>query len=139
MVNPIAVVIDCRGVGESLVKELSDSIRPRNGWRSYEARRLGYVDGRDNEELKVGRDECDEKRVVLKSFYSWQMVDAVRAAREKRRKAKRAANASGGSTSDSDDLFSGRARWWSNGRRSSGNTSPTVLDTNGDRDQCRMM
>lgn len=139
MVDPVAVVIDCRGIGESLVKELSDSTRPRNGWRSYEARKLGYVDGRDNEELKVGRDECDEKRVVLKSFYSWQMVDAVRAAREKRRKAKRAINASGGSASDSDDIFSGRARWWSNGRRSSGNTSPTALDTNGDRDQCRIM
>jgi len=139
MIDPVAVVIDCRGVGETLVKELSDSTRPRNGWRSYDARKLGYVDGRDKEDLKIGRDECDEKRVVLKSFYSWQTVDAVRAAREKRRKAKRAANASGGNTSDSDDLFSGRARWWSSGRRSSGNTSPTVLDTNNDRDQCRVM
>jgi len=140
MVDPVAVVIDCRGVGESLVKELSGSTRPRKGWRSYEARKLGYVDGRDKEDLKVGRDECDSKRVVLKSFYSWQTVDAVRAAREKRRKAKRAANASGGSTSDSDDVFSGRARWWSpSGRRSSGNTSPTVLDVNGDRDQCRII
>jgi F-box/leucine-rich repeat protein 2/20 len=140
MVDPVAVVIDCRGIGESLVKELSGSTRPRKGWRSYEARKLGYVDGRDKEDLKVGRDECDEKRVVLKSFYSWQTVDAARAAREKRRKTKRAANVSGGSTSDSDDLFSARARWWSpNGRRSSGNISPTVLDANGDRDQCRIM
>ncbi|KIM79805.1 hypothetical protein PILCRDRAFT_822981 [Piloderma croceum F 1598] len=139
LVDAVAVVIDCRGVGESLVKELSASTRPRKGWRSYEARKLGYVDGRDKEDLKVGRDECDEKRVVLKSFYSWQTVDAVRAVREKRRKAKRAANASGGNTSDSDDVFSGRARWWSpGGRRSSGNTSPTVLDVNGDRDQCRI-
>lgn len=140
MVDPVAVVIDCRGVGESLVKELSGSTRPRKGWRSYEARKLAYVDSRDKEDLKVGRDECDETRVVLKSFYSWQTVDAVRAAREKRRKARRAANASGGSTSDSDDVFSGRARWWSpSGRRSSGNTSPTALDGNGDRDQCRIM
>jgi len=139
MVDPVAVVIDCRGIGESLIKELSGSTRPRNGWRSYEARKLGYVDGRDKEDLKVGRDECDEKRVVLKSFYSWQTVDAVRAAREKRRKAKRVANASGGSTSDSDDLLSGRGRWWSSGRRSSGNTSPTAVETNNDRDQCRLM
>ena len=139
LVDAVAVVIDCRGVGESLVKELSASTRPRMGWRSYEARKLGYVDGRDKEDLKVGRDECDGKRVVLKSFYSWQTVDAVRAAREKRRKAKRTTNASGGNTSDSDDVFSGRARWWSpGGRRSSGNTSPTVLDANGDRDQCRI-
>jgi len=140
MVDAVAVVIDCRGVGESLVKELSASTRPRKGWRSYEARKLGYMDSRDKEGLKVGRDECDEARVVLKSFYSWQTVDAVRAAREKRRKARRAVNASGGSTSDSDDVFSGRARWWSpSGRRSSGNTSPTILDANGDRDQCRIM
>jgi len=139
MVDPVAVVIDCRGIGENLVKELSGSTRPRHGWRSYEARKLGYVDGRDKEDLKIGRDECDEKRVVLKSFYSWQTVDAVRAAREKRRKAKRVANASSGSTSDSDDLISGRGRWWSSGRRSSGNTSPTVPDTNNDRDQCRLM
>lgn len=139
MVDPVAVVIDCRGVGETLVKELGDSTRPRNGWRSYEARKLGYVDGMDKENLKVGRDECDENRVVLKSFYSWQMVDAVRAAREKRRKVKRSTHASGGSTSDSDDLVSGRVRWWSSGRRSSGNTSPIVLDMNNDRDQCRVM
>jgi len=77
--------------------------------------------------------------VVLKSFYSWQTVDAVRAAREKRRKAKRVANAEGGNTSDSDDLLPGRGRWWSSGRRSSGNTSPTVVDPNSDRDQCRLM
>lgn len=140
--NPVIVAIDCRGVGESVVKELTISTRPRKGWRSYEAMKLGYVDGRDKEELKVGRDECDEMRVVLKSFYSWQTVDAVRAAREKRKKSKRIPDESNGNTTDSDDRLSsfGRARWWSpNGRRSSGTTSPTVFDMNNDRDQCRVM
>lgn len=139
-VNPTIVAIDCRGIGESLVKGLTSSTRPRKGWIAYEARKLGYVDGNDKEDLKVGRDECDEMRVVLKSFYSWQTVDAVRAARDKRRKARRAANASNGSTSDSDDMSSGRSRWWApSGRRSSGTTSPATLDTNSDRDQCRIM
>ena len=36
--------------------------------------------------LGVGTDECDEKRVTLKSYYSWQVVNAVEAARETRRK-----------------------------------------------------
>jgi hypothetical protein len=54
-------------------------MRPRNGWRSWETRKLGYLDGRDEEDLKVGQDKCDEKRVVIKSFYSWQIVDDVRA------------------------------------------------------------
>jgi len=142
MTNPVIVAVDCRGVGESVVKELTASTRPRKGWRSYEARKLGYVDGRDKEDLKVGRNECDEKRVVLKSFYSWQTVDAVRAAREKRKKVKRIASGSHESTSDSDDRLSssGRARWWSpSGRRSSGTTSPTILDASNDRDQCRIM
>jgi F-box/leucine-rich repeat protein 2/20 len=38
--------------------------------RSWEARKLRYLDGRDEEDLKVGQGECDEKRVVIKSFYS---------------------------------------------------------------------
>ena len=88
------VAIDCRGIGESLVKELSPMTRPRLGWCAYAARKLGYLDGRDEvleaEDglMKVGQgqDECDEQRVVIKTFYSWQTVDAVKAAREKRRK-----------------------------------------------------
>ncbi|EGO31074.1 hypothetical protein SERLADRAFT_345287 [Serpula lacrymans var. lacrymans S7.9] len=143
MCNPTVVAVDCRGIGESVVKELSVSTRPRRGWRSWEARKLGYLDGRDEEELKVGQDECDDKRVVLKSFYSWQTVDAVRAARDRQRKStRRARNVSGGG-SDTEDAVpaSGRSgmRWWSpSGRRSSGNTSPTTGDAN-DRDGCTIM
>lgn len=141
-VNPTIVVIDCRGISETLVKDLSSSTRPRKGWISYEARKLGFVDGTDKDDLKVGKNECDEESVVLKSFYSWQTVDAVRAAREKRRKTKRANNASNESISD-DELDSGgrsNSRWWSpGGRRSSGTASPSVLDTNNERDQCTIM
>jgi F-box/leucine-rich repeat protein 2/20 len=142
MVDSKIVAIDCRGIGESVVKDLSGSTRPRKGWRAYDARKLKYLDGRDDD-LKVGQDECDEKRVVLKTFYSWQTVDAVRSAREKRRKStlRRAANDSNGSMTDSDD-FSGRAtRWWSPGTRrptgSGAGLPPTMPEMN--NDGCRIM
>ncbi|GLB43491.1 putative leucine-rich repeats, outliers [Lyophyllum shimeji] len=141
MENAKAVVVDCRGVSDGTVKDLLGLTRPRMGWRAHEARKLTYLDTRDgnSDELKIGQDECDEKRVVLKSFYSWQSVDAVKAAREKRRKASK--RASSGSGSDLDDV-SGRAlRWWSpGGRRSprSGRSSPlNIADMNSDG--CRVM
>ncbi|PFH52293.1 hypothetical protein AMATHDRAFT_2296 [Amanita thiersii Skay4041] len=132
--NAKIVAVDCRGIGDPLVKELSDNIRPRMGWRSYAARKLMYLDARDDnaEELKVGQDECDEKRVVVKSFYSWQTVDAVRSAREKRRRATRRIASDG---SDYED-FSWRTRWWSPGGRrlgGSGRDTPhNLTDVNND-------
>lgn len=142
--NARIVAIDCRNVGESLVKELAPHTRPRLGWRSWHARKLNYLDGRDEEGLKVGQDECDASRVVIKTFYSWQTVDAVRAAREKKRKAssRRGVNASASSgVSDEVVSASGRARWWTpSGRRSSGPGTPTLLDTGtGNRDGCTIM
>ncbi|KAJ3510745.1 hypothetical protein NLJ89_g4501 [Agrocybe chaxingu] len=150
--NAKIVAIDCRGISESLVKELSPSIRPRLGWRSYEARKLHYLDKRDDveEELKAGhsQDECDETRVVLKTFYSWQTVDAVKAVKEKRKKANRrtASESSTASATDAEAGGAGRStRWWSpGGRRSSGRGggsgrgSPPILPdlTN---DGCRTM
>ncbi|CAE6446800.1 unnamed protein product [Rhizoctonia solani] len=50
------------------------STRPRRGIRNWESRGMGYVDGRDWAE---GEDECDERRVVLKTYWSWQGVDAT--------------------------------------------------------------
>ena len=142
MVDSKILVIDCRGVGEAAVKEFSNVTRPRLGFRSFDARKLGYVDGRDGEELKVGQDECDEKRVVLKSFYSWQTVDAVRAAREKRRKShpRRVANESTGSASESEELVStmSRTRWWSPSGRMGG-TRVSNSAENHDREACRIM
>lgn len=137
------VAIDCRHVSESVVGDLTTHTRPRLGWRSWHARRLAFLDARDEEGLGVGQDECDEKRVVVKTFYSWQTVDAVRAAREKRRKAgsRRALNGSSSSSGGYDAVSaSGRARWWSpSGRRSSGPGTPTLLDTNNDREGCTIM
>ncbi|KAJ1301827.1 hypothetical protein OPQ81_009055 [Rhizoctonia solani] len=52
----------------------STSTRPRRGIRNWESRGMGYVDGRDWDE---GEDECDERRVVLKTYWSWQGVDAT--------------------------------------------------------------
>ncbi|KZT08566.1 RNI-like protein [Laetiporus sulphureus 93-53] len=139
--NAQVVAIDCRGVSEETVKDLSNQTRPRIGWRSFEARKLGFLDARDEEELSVGQDECDERRVALKTFFSWQTVDAVRAAREKKRKtSKRAAN--GSSSSVADELagsFAGRARWWQPSGRRSGRTSPVIVDLNNDREGCTIM
>ncbi|KIJ22176.1 hypothetical protein PAXINDRAFT_106065 [Paxillus involutus ATCC 200175] len=136
------VAVDCRLVGEGVVKEVASRTRPRKGWRSWDARKLGYLDARDGEDIKIGQDECDEKRVVLKSFYSWQTVDAVQAVREKwKRKANRKAhNGSSDQLNELDDIGSylGRTRWWApSSRRSSGNNTPGREA--GDRDGCVVM
>jgi F-box/leucine-rich repeat protein 2/20 len=83
------VAIDCCSMNDGVVKKLADLTCPRLGLesiRTYEARHLAYLDGRDDEALGVGQDECDPRRVALKTFASWQTVDAVAAARSKQRK-----------------------------------------------------
>jgi F-box/leucine-rich repeat protein 2/20 len=120
------VAIDCRGISERLVKELTDSTRPRQGWRAYEAKKMKYMDGRDG--ALDGQDECDPSLVTLKTFYGWQVVDAV--AVEKERKRKRQARRNG---LDNDSRGS---RWWS--RSSSGSSSPAALFDN-ERDACVVM
>ena len=140
-VDAYVAAIDCRGIGEHTVKELTAHTRPRLGWRAWEARDLKYLDGRDDEDLNVGQDECDGMRVVLKTFYSWQTVDAVRAAREKRRKAaRRNANGSGSSESDhSLGYAAGRTRWWSPNGRRSGVMSPGLPVGVDGREGCTIM
>ena len=135
------VAIDCRSMNESVIKELADSTRPRLGWRAYEARKLAYLDGRDDEALGVGQDECDPLRVALKTFASWQTVDAVAAARSKRRKGwrRREGNPSSGSSS-TEDALPLRSRWWSpGGRGSSGVYSPSSLEGTSEREGCTIM
>ncbi|KAF8506819.1 hypothetical protein F5888DRAFT_1603440 [Russula emetica] len=137
------VAIDCRSMNEGVVKKLVDLTRPRLGWRAYEARRLAYLDGRDDEALGVGQDECDPRRVVLKTFASWQTVDAVAAVRSKQRKGwrRRDTNISSGSGSSTiEDGLPQRSRWWSpGGRRESGMNSPSLLETNSEREGCTIM
>ena len=131
--DAVVAVVDCRNVGENAVKDLVGSTRTRMGWRGWDARFLGYLDARDNEGLGVGTDECDERRVGLKSFFSWQTVDAVSAAREKVKRSRR------GRAVD-EDYFSSRrsSKWWSPGSRfGSGSSSPVVGDR--DRDGCIIM
>jgi len=95
--------------------------------------------------LKVGQDECDEERVVVKTFYSWQTVDAVKVVRDKRRKAmgrkvgSESSNGTGSEVEGGGGRRSGYTRWWSpSGRRlrnptpNSGNVSPILQDMNGD-------
>jgi F-box and leucine-rich repeat protein 2/20 len=133
------VAVDCRGVGESSVKDVAATTRPRKGWCAWDARKLAYLDARDKEELKVGQDECDEKRVVLKSFYNWQTVDTVRAARERRRRNSRHPGSLGFAGEIEDAARgSGRMRWWSpSGRRSVGTNTPDGASN--DREGCIMM
>jgi len=142
MTNAKIVAVDCRSVGEYAVKEVAPYTRPRIGWRSWHARKLGYLDARDDERLNVGQDECDPSRIAVKTFHSWQTVDAVKAEREKRKKqgSKRGMNGSSGSgVSDEVIMSSGRTRWWSpNGRRSSGPNTPNLLDMN-EREGCTIM
>ena len=142
--NARIVAVDCRAVGENMVKEVSPHTRPRLGWRSFHARKLNYLDARDDEAhlMALGQDECDEKRIVVKTFYSWQTVDAVHAAREKKRKsARRGMNGSSSSMYEVTPT-SGRTRWWSpgGGRRNPAPTgTPTLLDANGNREGCVIM
>ncbi|KIY73516.1 RNI-like protein [Cylindrobasidium torrendii FP15055 ss-10] len=127
--------IDCRSIGESTIKELKSMTRPRCGWRAFEARKLKYLDARDGDldDLKIGQDECDEKRVVVKTFYSWQTVDAVRSAREKRKKATSRRTTNSTDSSNEDGVTP--SRWWSGGRRS-GTASPIEMNN---RDSCNIM
>jgi F-box/leucine-rich repeat protein 2/20 len=133
------VAVDCRNISAGLVQELSASTRPRKGWRAHEARKLLFLDAKDRnmDELKIGQDECDEKRVVLKSFYSWQTVDAVKVARDRRRRSSR--RGVNESTSDIDDGVGGSGkstRWWSPGGRrtprSGSNSPPNMMDISND-------
>jgi len=141
-VNAKVVAVDCRNVGDNVMKDITSYIRPRLGWRSFEARKLAYLDARDNEQLDVGQDECDEKKVILKTFYSWQVVDLVKAARDQKHKIRRNMNKAGTSGAMDDlQVSSEKARWWSSGGRRlpAGANTPTLFDTNNQRDGCIVM
>ena len=69
-------VSDCRGLpGDSLVRELNPHTRHRRGWRGWDARRLRFLDSEG---------DCNESRVLFKSFWTWQASDAARTARDKK-------------------------------------------------------
>lgn len=156
------VAVDCRAITEALVNDLASSgrTRARKGFRHYEARLLGFVDGRDGEDLGaagvVGRmdvDDCDDTRVAIKSFWSWQAVDVIRQAREKRRKLRRNTDASvlgdvfrqaGILDDEVEQLFgtggagpSSRPRWLTQWARSSGSgsSSPSGVAFANDEDR----
>ncbi|KAG9074838.1 hypothetical protein FRC06_010428, partial [Ceratobasidium sp. 370] len=54
----------------------TSSIRPRRGMREWATRGLGYVDARDPNTADAD-DECDERNVVVKTYWSWQAVDGL--------------------------------------------------------------
>ena len=88
------VAIDCANVSRTVIDSLAGEgeTRPRYGFRSWEATNtgLGYADARDGDNVSVGEgeglDECDETKVVVKTFRSWQIVDKWLGERERRRK-----------------------------------------------------
>ncbi|KZT37595.1 RNI-like protein [Sistotremastrum suecicum HHB10207 ss-3] len=140
--NAEILVVDCRTIGEPMVKELlkGEQTRNRRGWRGYDARKMGYVDARDGE-AGVGAmyDECDETRVVFKSFWSWTAVDQARALRKKNAKKRieigEGHNGGGEALLDREGSSSGSSSklgWLGLGRRSvsssEGRGSPTGTD-----------
>lgn len=127
------VVIDCANVGRNLVDELASKAltRPRAGWRGWHARKLAYADAGDGDDVSgswgSGLDECDDRRVTLKSFRSWQVVD-----KWTQERAKKIADASG---SPSREGGKSGSRWF--GRRSSnpgsGANTPRSVGDDDDR------
>jgi len=88
-------LLDNRLTGRRLHREIGQSVRPRIGYRGYwTGAAVGfYHDPSDEEEegggggSSGGLSECDESKVVVRSFYSSLAVDAadaVRSLREKR-------------------------------------------------------
>jgi F-box/leucine-rich repeat protein 2/20 len=110
---------DNRNVGETAVRELAALTRARRGWRGWTARPLAFLDARDGEGLgALAGDECDAARIVVKTFYSWQTVDAVRAARKKRARARRVPSWESEEGRDGAADRAARTRWWAPGSRS---------------------
>ena len=128
------VAIDCAGVSRTVVDNLAGGgeTRPRYGFRSWEATStgLGYADARDGDDVSIGDgeglDECDESKVVVKTFRSWQIVDKWLGERQKRRKVRAGAEVA---------VLQGKVgRWF--GRRSnsaSGTTTPGLGVDDDDR------
>ena len=133
------VAVDCRNVTRGVVGGENGQVgnngegvyatRNRRGIRSWESRAMGYYDERDGKDLMSGNDviggaltvgdECDDKRVVLKTFHTWQAVDAMMSARERRRKviaSRKTGESTSGRSSPGDGASSPR---WLNWRSAS--------------------
>ncbi|GAA5902021.1 uncharacterized protein JCM6883_000468 [Sporobolomyces salmoneus] len=89
-------ILDNRLTGRRLHREIgTSSIRPRIGYRGWwtgdavgfyhDGNEENTVDGEESEEpWKKRLEECDEERIVVRSFYSSLEVDAANAARRAR-------------------------------------------------------
>lgn len=122
------VATDCRSVTTALIEDLKTMTRPRRGFRTYDARFLDFEDGAavtlsiaQGGGPLVGQDECDETKVVFKSFHGWTVLDEVRQKRDKRK-----LKAQTGGSSGAGDIVTGSStpsgRVW--GRRSAGHNTP---------------
>ncbi|KIJ45299.1 hypothetical protein M422DRAFT_47079 [Sphaerobolus stellatus SS14] len=119
--NACVVAVDCRSVTEGVVKDVfkEGGVRGRMGFRGWEAGLVSasggeFVDGRED----LGEvDECDERRVVLKSFWSWQNVDVLKGLREKKRRVL------GGRRNTDPGVVSGIFSWDNSGRNNNNNNN----------------
>lgn len=141
------LAVDCRNVTRTVFSEGTGSnglylTRNRRGYRSWEAKGQDYYDERDKRDPLSGADaiagsatvgdECDERRVVVKTFHSWQAVDNMIVTRERRRKviaAKKVVEGMGDGAQAVAESSRGR-RWlgWRNGSRG----QPGLDDEDGD-------
>ncbi|KAF8595246.1 RNI-like protein [Ceratobasidium sp. AG-I] len=85
----------------------TSGIRPRRGVREWSSRGMAYVDSRDAHATS-SEDECDESKVVVKTYWSWQAVDGVL----ERRRALLGSSSSGRRNTDGGSgIRSGGPRW----------------------------
>jgi F-box and leucine-rich repeat protein 2/20 len=62
------VAVDCRNITESQVKELASLVRPRRGWRRWDARKLRFLDGRDFGAGQNSGETDKDKEAVMKEL-----------------------------------------------------------------------
>ncbi|KAG8713619.1 hypothetical protein FRC09_018520 [Ceratobasidium sp. 395] len=89
----------------------TSGVRARRGTREFATRGLGYVDARDpGTATAEAEDECDESKVVVKTYWSWQGVDGLL---ERRRAMLGRRNTDGGSAGGSvgPSGLRGGSRW----------------------------
>lgn len=94
-------LLDSRVITRGLEPSLAGLVRPRMGQRGYWTTPLAYHDGED-EAGQVNRrgvlEECDESKVVVRSFYGHASIDGA-----DKRRAKAVAKAKGGSRRRASD------------------------------------
>lgn len=86
-------LVDCRALSRSANADMvaQASVRPRDGKRGREFKALEYNDGatsrpasRRAESHQTAADECDDRLVVVKTFFNWETRSQQRRAEQRR-------------------------------------------------------